>query len=61
MKNSLPPPPKMGNGGSPPAHLPSSMATDDLWTDIDEAFDNYRQSFNDLLQSFDNFKKANHE
>ncbi len=31
MKNSLPPPPKMGNVGSPPAHLPSSMATDDLW------------------------------
>ena len=31
MKNSLPPPPKMGNGGSPPAHLPLSTATDDLW------------------------------
>jgi hypothetical protein len=31
MKNSLPPPPKMGNGGSSPAHLPSSTATDNLW------------------------------
>ncbi len=31
MKNSLPPPPQMGNGGSPPAHLPSSMAPDAFW------------------------------
>ena len=30
MKNSLPPPPQMGNGGSPPAHLPSSTAPDDF-------------------------------
>jgi hypothetical protein len=32
MKNSLPPPPKMGNGGSPPAHSPSSPAPDVFWS-----------------------------
>ncbi len=29
--HSLPPPPQMGNGGSPPAHLPLSTAPDAFW------------------------------
>jgi hypothetical protein len=51
MKNSLPPPPKMGNGGSPPAHLPLSSLSnpEDI---IDRAFDNFCQLFHALLQSF---------
>ena len=31
IQGSLSPPPQMGNGGSPPAHLPSSTAPDDFW------------------------------
>jgi len=31
IRGSLSPPPQMGNGGSPPAHLPSSTAPDDYW------------------------------
>jgi hypothetical protein len=50
-RNPLPPPPQMGNGGSPPAHLPSSSLSNPEAI-IDRAFDDFRQSFNDLLQLF---------
>ena len=34
IRGSLSPPPQMGNGGSPPIHLPSSMALDSFFPSV---------------------------